>query len=1442
MKHVSLRARFGSCTSFILLASLSVAMLWPARAAHAGITDISQTPMASSSSTVVKPNLMFVFDDSLSMSWSHLPDTVADFGVGSAKYGYRSAHCNGVYYNPNVTYVPPPTGTSAGGDYGNSDFTKAWKNGFNQSAGTVDLRTKFYAYGDGEDGTDNTITVAQAANGNYMQGHDTLQAAYYYVYSGTQTSADQKNYNDPASIFYKECNSVIGSTTKVDGVNNVNTLFTKVVVSATSGPGNKDERQNFANWFSYYRTRMLMMKSAVGRAYKNIDDRYRVGFSTINYAGVDSTDDRFLKIADFGTVQKENFYKKLYKTTFALTGTPLRPALSKAGRMYAGKLLTGADDPVQYSCQQNFTLLSTDGYWNTPGETSTYGPFKIDGRERVGNQDGSLEKPYYDGSKVTVTTKTRYTTVERKQTVTPKTTTKPWLRNVKTVSAASCAIPATGPVQDGDNKTWSMYSSNPTSGAGNCAKPGGSNAFACRMNPNGGVVGTACRTDSNNQQWCVYSSDVGSSCTALGSQGGAYVCKPATGKTVTTQPQIYNEIIKTNTTVVDDTTTRTDRTVVTVNGSVTQDTSVPNVGQPATVSSSTATESDTGVPGASTVWANNGAGTSACLANPGTSGTTAAAAQATTTVNGTPVVTTLSTNGPTAGTPTVTEDRYTPSDTLADIAAYYYNNDLRTNCPADRPDVCENNVKGGGNDNAIYQHMTTFTLGLGINGKLKFNEGYLQGGSTDYEAIKQGTINWPDPTVDEGPERVDDLWHAAVNGHGTYFSAQTPDSLVSGLTKALAGLSVRLGAGAAAATSNLEPVKTDNLLFLALYRTVVWDGDLKLKTIDPNTGEISKDVKWSAQEKLDTQVGLTTDTRNIYVFDKSATNKLKNFVWGNLNESETAYFTNICGTSLLSQCVDTALGPNLTQTQKDMISGQNLVNFVRGQTGFEDQEGNANRIYRDREHVLGDIVGSQPVYMKSPTFAYADPGYADFKTLHKDRAPMVYAAANDGMLHAFDATMDEAGSGKEKWAYIPPMVMPNLYRLADRNYATKHQYYVDGAPTVGDICPRSPAAACEGSEWKTILVGGLNAGGKGYYALDITDPAHPKALWNFTSADDPDLGLSFGNPVITKRKDGTWVVAVTSGYNNTNGDGKGHLYLLNAYTGALILKLDTSAGDKSTPSGLAKINAWVDSTTDNTAKRFYGGDLLGNVWRFDTDDRIAPAGNEALLLAELGNVSPAANQPITVKPELSVHTVNGVEYAVISVATGRYLGSSDLLDVSKQSIYSLKDTLTETGLGKVRTPGVLVDQAFSTNADGTIRTTTQKTVDWSRTAGWYIDLSPNNESPGERVNVDMQQQLGLLVVAGNVPNNNACNVGGNSWMYSLDFRTGTFLQGATGNKAGQKLPANALIAGLKMLRLNTGKTITIVTTSSGDAEILPNPSGPGTGSGTRRVSWRELVD
>ncbi len=1233
-----------------------IALALVGQMANAAETDISNAPLSSSSVDVVKPNVMFILDDSGSMDELYSPD-VANFS--STKYGAKSSHCNGMYYDPSIVYRPPVK--ADGTSFSDASFINAWADGFNTSAGTRNLNNSVY---------------------------------YVYIHTNPVTVPDLSfAYNSSGNVittgnnFYEQCNSTVGNNPGFG-------KFTAVTVTTASDAVLKT---NFANWYSYYRTRMLTMKTSAGLAFKNVSSSYRVGYSTIGYAGTSATSDDFLKIADFDAAHKTSFYTKLYKAN-PTHWTPLRAALSKAGRLYAGKLLTGADDPVQYSCQQNFTILSTDGYWNDNEETSSYGPKGINGTTDVGNQDATEARPMYDG---TVTSNVTYTTA------------------TLTVSGSS------------DTKVTSIMVNGQE------------------------IMSGATNTDDRSR-------DVAS--------------------------RIADKISRNGYTA-------------TVSGSV------------VTIKAPTSAGAITYTP----VVAKSGS------------------------MSITPTAFSSTTNSVTTGG---------VSNSLADVAAYYYNTDLRTsdlgNCTGARGadvDVCENNVVGSGADNKVSQHMTTFTLGLGVNGKLGYSEDYLSGGSADYNAIKSGPDNWPDPIANGGPERIDDLWHAAVNGRGSYFSAETPDLLVKGITKALTSAKVRDGSGAAAATSNLEPVQDDNFLFLAMYRTSFWDGDLKAKTIDPSTGLISADVSWSAQQKLDLKVDLTSDTRTIYTFDGSASSKLKTFTWANLNANEKAYFNNICSPTVqLSQCSDSINGPNLTQLQKDMIPGENLLKFIRGQYGYEDQAGNDNPLYRDREHVLGDMIGSQPVYVKAPPFAYVDDDYDAFKVAQKNRLPMVYVAANDGMLHAFDATIGETGSGTEKWAYIPPVVLPNLYKLADKNYAAHHQYYVDGAPTLGDICPAAPSSACGRNDWKSILVGGLNGGGKGYYALDITDPANPKALWNFTVADDADMGYSYGNPIITKRRDGTWVVVFTSGYNNhTNGgDGKGHLYILNANTGVLLSKIDTTAGDVETPSGLSKINAWIDSVNDNTAKRFYGGDLLGNIWRFDPDDRIEPTGSPVTLLAELGNVSPVGTQPVTIKPELTEITVGSVNYAVVNIATGRYLGLSDLGDESAQSIYALKDNLTETGLGKIRTAGVLVQQTLSTSNDGSTRTTSTNSVDWASKSGWYMDLNPGNASPGERVNVDMQQQLGLLTVAGNVPKDNACTPGGYAWIYSLDFKTGQFVEGASGNVAGRL--SSGLVAGLKTLKLNTGKTITLVTDTSGNITVFDDPSSnPGTGNGARRVSWRELI-
>lgn len=1399
--------------------AFAIACLSLAAPLGAATTDLASSPLVTSAASSVLPNVFLMMDDSGSMDW----DFGLDYPPGSApfstsKFGYASSQCNGVYYDPTITYTPPAK--ADGSSYANSSFSSAWMDGYNTGLGSINLGTTFNL----------SLSQSDSAPGSGV-------AAYYYKYSGTQTTEALKNFYNSSSTFYKECNTTAGSgptatisvsspssaiitgitvngtqimsgssassstsstvaaniaakitlagysatssgsTVTITGPTAAGTYtpvitktgtvtltasafapFTKITVSSTSGPGNSDERQNFANWFSYYRTRLNMMKSGTGLAFKPIDNHYRVGFATMNNNG----GSKFLNVGTFDSTQKAAWYAMLYSVT-ASNSTPLLKALSRAGQLYAHKLpsntLNGvaATDPMQYSCQQNFTILSTDGFWNDATNYNLSGA-------SVDNQDGSEPRPYNDGGSAVVTAKTPTSTVVRKQTVTPKTITKPWTRTIKFTAAGK--------------------------GTGGCSS-------------------------------------------------SKYL--------VTTQNQTYSQVSTTSTTSIDDTTSTTTQTIVTTNGAVTSNTTSAAVVSSANVSTVTTTTSDTGAPTGTTVWSNSGSPTYSCSSSPtpaaGTTSNGCACAGAAGTATGTAVTTTVSTTGPTVGTTTSTTTATGgTSNTLADVAMYYYKTDLRTSGQSNATgalgtDVSENNVPSSAQDSASWQHMTTFTLGLGARGRMVFSPTYLIDTGGDFASVKNGALavpasgtcswgtdgqicNWPTPDVAGTPENIDDLWHAAVNGRGAFFSADNPATLATGLSNALAGVSARLGAAAAATTSNPNVTTGDNFVFNSTFTTVGWDGELVRQQLDLDSGKILPAIDWSAQTQLD-----SNSSRTLYTADSATGNHLKTFAWGSLSAAEQDYFqgTNIStlsqfctvGTTCLSAASQTAAG------------GANLVNFLRGDRSNEGPLADTGKYFRLRTHLLGDIVSAEAVYVKGSLYTYVDTGYTAFITANQSRTGMVYAAANDGMLHAFNSS-----TGTEAWAYIPSFVLPNLYKLADKNYANLHQYFVDGTPVTGDVY--------FGGAWHTIVVGGLNGGGRGYYAMDVTNPSSPSLLWEFS---DTNLGYTYGNPVITKQADGTWVILVSSGYNNVSpGDGVGRLYVLNAGTGALIRAISTNAGSTTTPSGLAKINAWVDNGMyDNTALRVYGGDMLGNLWRFDINGNVGAAGYDAQLLATLKDSSGNA-QPITTKPELGDVRTN----SVVFVGTGRYLGVTDLANTSQQTFYAIKDSLGSGSYGNPRTSGGFVQQTMTTTTcpagtspdicalGETVRTSSSNDVNFATDNGWYIDLIDS----GERANTDPALALGTILFNTSIPNTTACTVGGYGFRYFLDYASGkpvSTAAGIGGVKLGNALPTRGV-----PVRLPNNRIVALTRMSDGDTKSFLVPIG-NAATAARRVSWRELV-
>jgi type IV pilus assembly protein PilY1 len=543
-------------------------------------------------------------------------------------------------------------------------------------------------------------------------------------------------------------------------------------------------------------------------------------------------------------------------------------------------------------------------------------------------------------------------------------------------------------------------------------------------------------------------------------------------------------------------------------------------------------------------------------------------------------------------------------------------------------------------------------------------------------------------------------------------------------------------------------VADDNQVFISNFKSSEWSGELTSRRLDVNTGAVEADIiDWSARDRLDANAA-----RSLYMFSSSASNKLKEFSWDAMSADERTYFSlthvKATGRALTQFC---SFGPYcLSSDNQTAAAGDSLVRFLRGERGNEGDQVDPTKFYRQRTYQLGDIVNSEAVYVSKSLVSYSDTDYGTFQTTVAGRQGMVYVGANDGMLHAF-----RTDTGAEAWAFVPSAVLPNLYKLADKQYATQHQYFVDGTPVVQDVKI--------GGEWRTILVGGLGGGGRAYYALDVTDPAAPKALWEFT---DTNLGLTYGKPEIGKLVDGTWVVVFASGYNNVSpGDGLGRLYVVDAGTGTLIRSIATTAGSTTTPSGLAQIRGWVEnSELDNTMLRVYGGDNLGNLWRFDINNNVGAPGYDAQRIATLKSATGGA-QPITSRPELG----QVGSYAMVFVGTGRYLGLSDLTDGSAQSIYGIKDKLNATDIGNPRTPanafvqqtltaGTCPSGSSACTAGETVRTNgTPQAVNLATNGGWYVDLPQTRE----RVNTDPQLALGTLVVNTNViESGNVCTVGG----------------------------------------------------------------------------------
>ncbi|MBL8310086.1 MAG: hypothetical protein JNL19_06675 [Burkholderiales bacterium] len=773
--------------------------------------------------------------------------------------------------------------------------------------------------------------------------------------------------------------------------------------------------------------------------------------------------------------------------------------------------------------------------------------------------------------------------------------------------------------------------------------------------------------------------------------------------------------------------------------------------------------------------------------------------------------------------------------TLADVAMMAWSTDLRPDLPnnvpkriaapnAGNPTAEDNDYR---NDPAKHQHLSTFTVGFGVNGALSYpgDTGGLIAGT------KQWTPVWKDQwnpstgvfdRVSNGPGRIDDLWHAAMNGRGMYFSAQNPAALAMSVQNII-DLVTKGTATGSSATGSSSVASTAAKVFITNYTGGSWNGDLKAYPISA-TGVVGTTASWSAATELN---GTAPASRKIYTWE--GTNRYE-FKHSNMSAALKAQY-------------DLAIGSSVPDGL-----GVDRVNFIRGVRTGELANGGS---FRNRTSVLGDIVNSSATFVGAPIAQYDErvhPGYAAYSSSRASRRQMVYVGANDGMLHGFDAS-----TGKERFAFIPEILHSKTRNLPEVAYA--HKSFVDATPIAADV---------NVGGWKTLLFAPYGTGAKGLFSLNVSSPNSVDAdsmAWHLGAATSSQIGYILGSPqrhpitgqprIVGKiGPSGNWGLFLPNGYNSdyeengVRGPGDASLVVVDLGTagdaqvstwtpGTNVHIIPTTADGAGPYNGLS-MPTGVDINGDGYIDVLYAGDLKGNLWKFEMTNTSTVAMAPKALNTVQGKrlfraVSPTGEpQPITVAPAV---IRNGDGKYVVVFGTGRLLTTADKTEPTGgfpyQSLYGIVDddiateiTRADLFAQKLRNVAGTPNRRFIDPVAG--QTGTKR--------GWRMDLdSSRADDKGERVVTNpILLPGGVVIFATSAPSIDACSQTGTGWTMAMNALTGGALNVATFdlNRNGNVDDDYVMVSGKKAyaagmqsevgvspapLVLSTGSTIQLIT-------------------------------
>jgi type IV pilus assembly protein PilY1 len=688
-----------------------------------------------------------------------------------------------------------------------------------------------------------------------------------------------------------------------------------------------------------------------------------------------------------------------------------------------------------------------------------------------------------------------------------------------------------------------------------------------------------------------------------------------------------------------------------------------------------------------------------------------------------------------------------------------------------------------------WQNMITFGISIGLQGTMNPNNPVPPG------------YKWPDPITNDGAERIDDLFHASKNAEGTFVVATDTDKFADALDEALKNIAKR-NASASNIASSSTKTESSTLTFVAGFTSGTWIGDMTASPFNAALTGVSDTPLWTL-----------SDT----------------FAAGGVNAAFSArtVLTSFGGTAqLFNDALPSSgvLARAATGTTTGVDAADN-INYLRGDQSKE--EGKVDGTLRKRAYPLGDIIDSSPAFV----------GEANAST--------VFVGANDGMLHAINAE-----NGKVLFSYVPKgLDFTDMASLSSPDY--EHRYFVDGQI---DVISR----ANQGNG-KNILVAALGRGGRGVFALDVTAPDNMSAtdvLWDQTfqtpdSGTDPDadMGYVFGAVRIRNGNAGKTYALVPNGIDSPNGSAVLYAYELSA-SGSIVkthkLVADTGSGNGLMSTGMADLNA------DGKIDVVYGGDLKGNIWRWDFE------GTNPKAAVKLFQATDAAAKPQPITGGLAVgRDTSGKVF--VGFGTGRFISNSDVpgddatVTPQVQSIYAIIDS-NSTIAGRSDLEARTIPFSGKTKSGQDARGFEAYSALGSGKQGWYIDLPKNERVTSAPTVYGSAMYITSVIPATGV---DCTGANGSGFINALNLFTGTSPKsggyftdptGLTDKDGNTGVIGSVGVDGGMPTEANVTDTLVTVGTgqgagsaSDGGDETQSEGINRPTGGQPSRISWREIV-